>query len=232
MKKSNMLIAVFAVLAAASVAKAGEVAVDFDGGKGFQPQSMHDIFAAAHQLVPAGALKTDAETNKRILGGGSGDPCCDDPTILCYAPCEPEGFRAAGYRMKRAGEERKAIEKLKVINADRIKAGALAILLEAPGTEVWYVKGGLRILNRELNGRFSVNSQEIVNEMLQKTGSDKIAGLDDWAAGWGIDYAIDHTIGLIQEYGSWPPVPDSGMANYDPVIGQDFSPGWGRGRRQ
>jgi len=34
MKKSNMLIAVFAVLAAASVAKAGEVKVSFDGGTG------------------------------------------------------------------------------------------------------------------------------------------------------------------------------------------------------
>jgi hypothetical protein len=95
MKKSNMLIAVFAVLAAASVAKAEEIKIDFDGGnKGLQPQSMHSIFAAAHNIVPAGTLKADAETNKRLLGG-SGDPCCDDPTILCYAPCEPEQTRSA-----------------------------------------------------------------------------------------------------------------------------------------
>jgi hypothetical protein len=89
MKKSNMLIAVFAVLAAASVAKAENMEVNFDGQKGLQPQSMHSIFAAAHNIVPAGTLKADAETNKRLMGG-SGDPCCDDPTILCYAPCEPE----------------------------------------------------------------------------------------------------------------------------------------------
>ncbi len=96
MNKMNILAVVAAVLAAASVAKAEEIKVDFDGAnKGFQAQSMHDIFAAAHNIVPAGALKADAETDKRILGDG-GDPCCDDPTILCYAPCAPEGLRAAG----------------------------------------------------------------------------------------------------------------------------------------
>ncbi|HBB66621.1 MAG: hypothetical protein A2049_01850 [Elusimicrobia bacterium GWA2_62_23] len=56
MKKSNMLIAVFAVLAAASVAKAGEIEIDFDGTKGLKPQSMHDIFAGSHQIVPQEAL--------------------------------------------------------------------------------------------------------------------------------------------------------------------------------
>lgn len=96
MKKMNVLAAVVAVLAAASVAGAQEIKVDFDGAKkGFQAQSMHDIFAAAHNIVPAGLAKGDADTEKRLIGG-SGDPCCDDPTILCYAPCEPAEFRAAG----------------------------------------------------------------------------------------------------------------------------------------
>jgi hypothetical protein len=230
MKKSNMLIAVFAVLAAVSVAKAENAEVNFDGGsKGLKPQSMHSIFAAAHSIVPAGTLKTDSETNKRLLGG-SGDPCCDDPTILCYAPCEPTELRGAGYRMVRRAHEEKAIEKLKKINADKINDRQLAVLLDAPGTELWYVEGGIHILNRELKGRFSVNSQAIVNEMIPPAGSDRAAGLDDWAVGWAIDYAIDHTVGLIQEYGSWPPVPDDGMADYNPVIGQDFSPGWGRSK--
>jgi len=53
MKKSNILIAVFAVIAAASSAHAQVQIVDFDGK--LKPQSMHDIFATSHQLVPAGA---------------------------------------------------------------------------------------------------------------------------------------------------------------------------------
>ena len=88
MKKSNMLIAVFAVLAAASVAKAGEIKIDFDGKSVFAVPSMHEIFAENHQLVPAGTITAEAATEKRLMGGGD-DPCCDNPNILCYAPCEP-----------------------------------------------------------------------------------------------------------------------------------------------
>jgi len=47
----NILIAVFAVLAAVSSAQA-QSNIDFDGK--LKPQSMHDIFASSHQLVPAG----------------------------------------------------------------------------------------------------------------------------------------------------------------------------------
>ena len=53
MKKSNTLIAVFAVIAAASAARA-EVAINFDGNLG--PQAMHDIFADSRQIIPSGAL--------------------------------------------------------------------------------------------------------------------------------------------------------------------------------
>ncbi|MDP2865252.1 MAG: hypothetical protein Q8O90_03315, partial [Elusimicrobiota bacterium] len=53
MKKSNMLIAVFAVIAVASAAQA-EVAINFDGNLG--PQAMHDIFADSRQIIPSGAL--------------------------------------------------------------------------------------------------------------------------------------------------------------------------------
>lgn len=51
MKK--MMIAVFAIMAAGSAAKAEEINIDFDGK--FKPQSMHEIFANGHQLLPAGA---------------------------------------------------------------------------------------------------------------------------------------------------------------------------------
>lgn len=53
MKKTNILIAMFVVIAAASAAKA-EMAIDFDGK--FNPQSMHDIFADSHQIIPSGVL--------------------------------------------------------------------------------------------------------------------------------------------------------------------------------
>lgn len=57
MKKMNVLAAVVAVLAAASVAGAQEIEVDFDGAKkGFQAQSMHDIFSGSHQIIPQEAL--------------------------------------------------------------------------------------------------------------------------------------------------------------------------------
>lgn len=55
MKK--MMIAVFAVLAAASVAKAEDVNIGFDGQKGFPAQSMHQIFAAGHQFVSPDVFK-------------------------------------------------------------------------------------------------------------------------------------------------------------------------------
>jgi len=53
MKKTSILIAVFAVIAAVSAAQA-EVAIDFDGNLG--PQAMHDILADSRQIIPSGAL--------------------------------------------------------------------------------------------------------------------------------------------------------------------------------
>lgn len=54
MKKTNILIAMFVVIAAASVAKAEMTDINFDGK--FKPQSMHDIFAGSHQIIPQEAL--------------------------------------------------------------------------------------------------------------------------------------------------------------------------------
>ena len=53
MKKTSIMIAMFVVIAAASAARA-EMAIDFDGRS--KPQSMHDIFAASHQIIPSGVL--------------------------------------------------------------------------------------------------------------------------------------------------------------------------------
>lgn len=52
MKKTNILIAALAVMTTASVAQA-QININFDGK--LKPQSMHDIFADNHHLVPAGA---------------------------------------------------------------------------------------------------------------------------------------------------------------------------------
>ncbi len=53
MKKTSILIAVFAVIAAASAARA-EVAINFDGN--LDPHTMHDIFADSRQIIPSGTL--------------------------------------------------------------------------------------------------------------------------------------------------------------------------------
>ncbi len=94
MKKINVLVAVFSILSMAAVAKAQDISVDFDGAQKIKPQSMHEMFAATHQIVPASVLKeapaiSGAAADRAIH---SGDPCCDDPNpmILCYAPCPPD----------------------------------------------------------------------------------------------------------------------------------------------
>lgn len=53
MKKTSILIAMFAVIAATSAAQA-EINMDFDGK--LKPQSMHDIFSGSHQIIPQEAL--------------------------------------------------------------------------------------------------------------------------------------------------------------------------------
>lgn len=53
MKKNSILVAVFAIIIAASAAKAAEI-IDFNGAKGLKPQSMHDIFATGQNSLPAG----------------------------------------------------------------------------------------------------------------------------------------------------------------------------------
>jgi hypothetical protein len=69
MKK--MMIAVFAVMAAVSAAGAEEIKIDFDGKKGFGPQSMHQIFAAGHQFVsPDGFKPTPAQAEEAVAAPG------------------------------------------------------------------------------------------------------------------------------------------------------------------
>lgn len=105
MKKSSILIAMFAVIAAATAAKA-EATIDFDGK--FKPQSMHDIFTNSHPLVSAEAL--DAVTpvpspskfmikpnavcsivcypgNPGLIGNQPGD-CGSQPAIYTSCPQE------------------------------------------------------------------------------------------------------------------------------------------------
>jgi hypothetical protein len=84
MKKSNMLIAVFAVLAAASSAMA-QVSMEFDGK--LKPQSMHEIFANSHQLVPV-AAPAPAEKKMDLLDHGCGLVCFDGQ-LTDNCTCEP-----------------------------------------------------------------------------------------------------------------------------------------------
>jgi hypothetical protein len=72
MKKTSILIAMFAVIAAASAAMAQAPAIDFDGK--FKPQTMHDIFTNSHPLIPA-PTPVAAETKINPLGSACALVC-------------------------------------------------------------------------------------------------------------------------------------------------------------
>ncbi len=74
MKKGNILIAVTAILTAASVARAGEIELDFDGGKNFAAQSLHSIFAAGHTIIPEGVLESVIPVPEPLIAK-------EDPTL-------------------------------------------------------------------------------------------------------------------------------------------------------
>lgn len=75
-KTTSMLIAMFAVIAAASVANAEMININFDGK--LKPQSMHDIFTGSHQIIPQEALaQVPAPTpvNPEMVPGNVKDIC-------------------------------------------------------------------------------------------------------------------------------------------------------------
>lgn len=85
MKKSNMLIVVFVIIAAASAAMAEDVGMDFDGR--FEPQTMHGIFANSHQFVPP-ATPTPAKTGIDLMGSACALVCVGQKTTD-DCRCEP-----------------------------------------------------------------------------------------------------------------------------------------------
>ncbi len=85
MKKSNILLAVLAVMAAASVAKAEMTDINFDGK--LKPQSLHDIFANSHQLVPA-PMPVPVETKLNSLGSACALVCVGQK-LTNNCQCEP-----------------------------------------------------------------------------------------------------------------------------------------------
>lgn len=204
MKKSNILIVMLAVIAVASVAGAVEV-VDFDGK--FKPQSMHDLFAAGHQLLPAAALDTKPalpNSNSSISG--------------------EKTYRSISYKVQQA-----QLAALADINSRVIRDARLERLLRAPGTEAWFSGARTLVINADLKSGFAINDAGITTAVASAGFSGQKAAVVDDAIFAGIVAEGAKVIwNSITEYASWPPVPDSGMANYDPVTGNDFSPGWGR----
>lgn len=97
MKRNSVLIAVAAVLAAASPAKA-EMNINFDGSMG--PQSMHSIFAAGHNLVPASALQQAAPRASEaapVLRGKAIDPATYKALTAYYAAQPRIKMLVSGY---------------------------------------------------------------------------------------------------------------------------------------
>lgn len=202
MKKSNMLIAVFAVLAAASVAKAQ---VNFDGRAGIKPQTLHSIFSASHQIIPEGAIKPAQAIDTVKATEKEADA--------------EKAYRSLSYKIQKA-----QLAVLADINASVIRSAKLEMLIGAHGTEVWFYSGTILVLNSDLKAVFTIDDAGMLRAVASAGNSDQRNGTLAGILAEGV-----HTIwNSLNEYGSWPPVPDSGMANYDPVIGQDFSPGWGK----
>lgn len=89
MKKTSILMAMFALIAAASAAKAEAPAVDFDGK--FKTQSMHDIFAESHQLIPPGTMEQSPAPAK-VAFNPLGSACslvCVNQQLTADCRCEP-----------------------------------------------------------------------------------------------------------------------------------------------
>lgn len=202
MKKSTILIAFLAVMSATSAARAEEFNMNFDGKLG--AQSMHSIFTAGHNLVPASVSQ---EPKAQAVEGA------------------PKAVRFMSHKAKLA-----QLEVLKNINAKVIRNEKLTSLLEAQGTEIWFYENTVSIINADMNGRFTIRDEKMFRAVYNAQSKTRFDPVDLLVIGI-VEVAHNITNG-IQEYGSWPPVPDNGMANYDPVTGNDFTPGWGRAKKQ
>lgn len=71
MKKTNILITMFAVMAVASAAKAEMASIDFDGS--LKPQTLHDVFTESHQIIPDATLPFPMPSSDTSIPGNFGD---------------------------------------------------------------------------------------------------------------------------------------------------------------
>lgn len=211
MKEINVLIAVFAVLAAVSSAKAEEIKVDFDGKKGTQAQSVSRLFAAGASLPQADSLPAP----KMVPAGD--DPCCDNPFINCYAPCEPEqGRSAASPDLKTLARFYLAQRDIKTLVAghylskgDKAAAAALqdeAVRVGAGDGFVAVVRGGSqeRIADRALAAKVlklakvpGADQQQSGNKILFYYGAAAAIGCMTDDACWG---AVGDAVSAVSEW--------------------------------
>lgn len=69
MKKTRILIATFAVIAATQAAKAETAAINFDGN--LKPQTLHDVFVESHQIIPDAPLPFPMPASDTDIPGNS-----------------------------------------------------------------------------------------------------------------------------------------------------------------
>ena len=187
MKKNSILIAAFAVIVAASAAKAQ---VDFDGK--FGAQSMHSIFSAGHNIIPTSVSQ------------GIIQP--ENPTMQAVAE-EAKVARVMSYKVLQL-----QIEVLKNINTNLIKNEKLGALLETPGTEIWFQGNIVTVINVDMKGRFIIRDRNVSQAVCAAQSGDQRFDPVDLVVIGIVEVAHIISNG-IQEYGSWPPVPDNGTAN-------------------
>lgn len=135
MKKTGILIAMFAMIATATAAMA-EISVDFDGK--LTPQSMHDIFANSHQLIPAGA---DAITPAPVPTSSNERPQALHNALAAYYIAQPKiKTLVAGYYLAKGNAG--AVERLSE-KSTRILAANSGVVIIRDGCQEWIIDTAL-----------------------------------------------------------------------------------------
>ncbi len=132
MKKTSILIAMFAViLSTASTSIAAEL-VDFDGSKGLKPQSLHDIFVNAH---PMGIIEADTIAPVPVSTVSNEVSPAAYNMLAAYYVAQPKiKTLVAGYCL--AKENSDAVDKLSD-KSTRILAANGSVVIIRDGRQEW-----------------------------------------------------------------------------------------------
>ncbi len=206
MKNSKVLIAVLAVLAAASAAKAGEISVDFDG-RGSRAYAVGSVVNDDISITHAKAYGAGATTINTDMTIGqvkaapaidpagsakalhSDDPCCDNPMILCFVPCTDEDGMIKSQPAPNFGELAKyymAQDKIKAEVAAYFQGrgdGASAAVLAAKDVRICAENGSVLVFRDSGMARIEdAGLASRVDGIVHPRGQQKIANIIAGAA--------------------------------------------------